>query len=459
MRRRLRLHSLRSRLFVLIIAPLALVALLSSVVLHWMARDMSKRLYDDTLRVVAHAVAREALLSSGNILPAALVDSLTGAIGGPIYYRVVASGGLFVAGHSDPPAPPAGLAAELGQPVFYDAIYRGERVRVVALLERIVDPQLQGTTTVHVWQTVTRRQELSMIMLAQSAAVLVILVAAAAALVWHGIDRGLAPLTRLREAVALRTTNDLRPIRRSVPPEAEPLVRTINSLFGRLSAELDRRNAFISNAAHQLRNPVAAIQAQAESALQAGNETDRGQRLNDLALAARRLSRMSQQLLRLDAATADHVAAATPVDLGDLVGDVARRHVPRALRGAVEVVLDEPGRPLPVQANAVLLEEAVDNVIDNALRYGCPPGSELTLRLARQDNLAILRVIDQGPGIPGDMAEKVFERFVRLSSEDDGGSGLGLPIVRAIIESAGGQVRLEQSDRGTVLMLCLPLAR
>ena len=133
--------------------------------------------------------------------------------------------------------------------------------------------------------------------------------------------------------------------------------------------------------------------------------------------------------------------------------------MPRALRGAVEVVLDEPGQPLPVQANAVLLEEAVDNVIDNALRYGCPPGSELTLRLARQDNLAILRVIDQGPGIPGDMAEKVFERFVRLSSEDDGGSGLGLPIVRAIIESAGGQVRLEQSDRGTVLMLCLPLAR
>lgn len=458
MRRRLRLISLRSRLFVLIIAPLALVALLSSMVLHWMARDMSQDLYDDTLRVVAHAVARESVLSGGNILPEALLHSLVGAIGGPIYYQVVASGGLFVAGYSDPPPPPSDMQPGLGAPIFYDAVYRGERVRVVALLEHIVDPEMDGWTSIHVWQTVTRRQELSMTMLAQSAAVLALLVAAAAALVWHGIDRGLAPLTRLRDAVALRTTNDLHPIRRSVPPEAEPLVRTINTLFLRLSEELERRNAFISNAAHQLRNPVAAIQAQAESALAAGSDLDRDQRLNDLALAARRLSRMSQQLLRLDAATMGpddgHSAA---VDFGQLVGDVARRHVPRALRRGVEVTLDDADEPLPVRANAILLEEAIDNVIDNALRYGCPSGSGLSLRLGRAGDCAVLRVADQGPGIPPDMREKVFERFVRLSSEDDGGSGLGLPIVRAIIHNDGGTVGIEPSASGCVLAITLPL--
>lgn len=459
-RRRVRVRSLRWRLFLMIVAPLVAVAVISSVLLHWMARNMSRELYDDTLKVVAHAVAREAVLTKGNVMPDMLLASLVGAIGGPIYYQVHAADGLYLVGHSDPPPLPAGTDVQPGAPVFYDAVYHGQPVRAVVLREYITDPDLDGWTTVRVWQPVTRRQELSLILLAQSAAVLALLVASAAGLVWVGIDRGLAPLTNLREAVAIRTTNDLRPIRRSVPLEAAPLVATINTLFVRLSDELQRRNAFISNAAHQLRNPVAAIQAQAESALIARSDEDRAQRLNDIALAARRLSRMSQQLLRLDAAIeAGSVTPEAPaVDFGQIVADVARRHVPRALRRSVEVALDEHEAALPVRANSVMLEEAVDNLIDNALRYGCPPGTELSLRLTREGQAAVLRVADQGPGIPAAMTEKVFERFVRLSNEDDGGSGLGLSIVRATVRRAGGQVTIEHSETGCVIALSLPLA-
>lgn len=459
-RRRPRVRSLRRRLFVLIVAPLVAVAVISSVVLHWMARNMSRALYDDTLKVVAHAVAREAVMSSGNVMPDLLLRSLIGAIGDPIFYQVHAADGLFVVGHSDAPPLPEGVEVRPGAPVFFDAVYHGLPVRAVVLREYISDPQLDSWTTVRVWQTVTRRQELSLIMLAQSAGVLALLVVSAAGLVWFGIDRGLAPLTNLREAVAIRTTNDLRPIRRAVPLEAAPLVATINNLFTRLSDELQRRNVFVSNAAHQLRNPVAAIQAQAESALSARSDEDRIQRLQDLALAARRLSRMSQQLLRLDAATEGPAdPAETPVvEFGQLVADVARRHVPGALKASVEVALDAHGAPLPVRANSVLLEEAVDNLIDNALRYGCPPGTELSLRLTSEAGAAVLRVADQGPGIPAEMSEKVFERFVRLSAEDDGGCGLGLPIVREIARRAGGQVGIEHSTGGCVVALSLPLA-
>ena len=443
----------------MIVAPLLLVAVVSSVMLHWLARDMSRNLYDDTLRVAAHAIARESVLTQGNVLPETLLSSLIGAMGGPIYYQVVASGGLFVAGYSDPPPLPEGRDVLAG-PMFYDATYRGEPVRVVALRENIFEPELGGWTTVRVWQTVTRREELSRIMLVQSVTVLALMLAAAAILVWYGIDRGLAPLMRLRDAVALRTTNDLRPIQRMVPPEAAPLVATINTLFARLSAELERRNAFISNAAHQLRNPVAAIQAQAESALLAQTDENRIDRLNDLRLAARRLSRMSRQLLRLEATAAKRGddPDATVVDLGRIVADVARQHVPRALRRSVEITLDDHGAPLPVRANGVLLEEAVDNLIDNAMRYGCPPNTELSLRLTREGGLGVLRVIDRGPGIPPEMSQKVFERFMRLSSEDDGGSGLGLSIVRAVIRNAGGRVEIEPSATGCVVVVSLPLA-
>lgn len=454
-----RTPSLRARLFVLIVVPQLALAVAASVVLHWMARDMSRNLYDDTLKVVAHAVAREVMVSKGDLVADALMESLQGAIGDPLFYQVHAAGGRLVVGRTDAPAMPVGPDYPEAVPVFYNAVYNGQPVRAVVLREYITDPELDGWTTVRVWQTVTRREALTLQMLGQAAAVLALMVASVAGLVWFGINRGLTPLTDLRNAVALRSSAELRPIRRPVPREVVPLVETINSLFDRLAAELERRRAFISNAAHQLRNPVAAIQAQAGAALNARRDEDRQQRLTDLQELARRLSRLTQQLLRLDAASDGlGVAGAGPVDLRAIVAETARRHVPAALKQGVDLSLNEVSQPLPVLVNPVLLEEAVDNLIDNALKYGAPPGSELRLDLSSGNGRAMLRVIDQGAGIPADCHQAVFDRFFRISTADDGGSGLGLPIVRTIARRAGGDARIEPSDAGCVVLLTLPLA-
>lgn len=454
-----RTPSLRARLFVLLVVPQLVLAVLASVVLHWMARDMSRQLYDDTLKVVAHAVAREVMVSKGDLVADALLESLQGAIGDPLFYQVYAAGGRLVVGRTDAPPMPVGPDYLEAVPVFYNAVYNGQPVRAVVLREYITDPELDGWTTVRVWQTVSRREELTLQMLGQAAAVLALMVASVAGLVWFGINRGLSPLTDLRNAVALRSSAELRPIRRPVPREVVPLVETINSLFARLSTELDRRRAFISNASHQLRNPVAAIQAQAGAALSARTDADRQQRLTDLQELARRLSRLTQQLLRLDAAS-DGLGAdgAAPVDLREIVAEVARRHVPAALKQGVDLSLNEVAVPLPVRANPVLLEEAVDNLLDNALKYGAPPGSELQLELSEADGTAILRVIDSGAGIADELHEAVFDRFFRISTKDDGGSGLGLPIVRTIARRAGGDARAEPSAAGCVIRLTLPLA-
>lgn len=452
--------SLRTRLFVLIVVPQLVLAVLASVVLHWMARDMSRNLYDDTLKVVAHAVAREVMVTKGDLIAESLLTSLEGAIGDPLFYQVHAAGGRFIVGRTDAPPMPAGREYPEAVPVFYNAVYNGAPVRAVVLREYITDPELDGWTTVRVWQTVTRREALTLQMMGQAAAVVALMVASGAALVWFGINRGLSPLTDLRNAVALRNSHELRPIRRRVPREVVPLVATINSLFQRLSLELDRRRAFISNAAHQLRNPVAAIQAQADSALNARSDADRQQRLTDLQELTRRLSRLTQQLLRLDAASdGPDAQSCAPVDLAQIVAEVARRHVPAALRRDVDLSLDGVEGPLPVAANAVLLEEAVDNLIDNALKYGAPPGSALSLELSRARGMAVLRVRDRGVGIPREMHEAVFDRFFRVSTADDGGSGLGLPIVRTIARRAGGDARVEPSTQGCVILLTLPLVQ
>ncbi|MDO5648296.1 sensor histidine kinase [Paracoccus sp. (in: a-proteobacteria)] len=454
-------RSLRTRLFVLIVGPQLVLAVTASIILNWMARDVSRELYDDTLKVVAHAVAREVMVTRGDVLADDLLQSLQEALGDTIYYQVHAAGGRFVVGRTDAPPLPAGVEYPEGMAVFYNAVYDARPVRVVVLREYITDPELDGWTTVRVWQTVTQRQALGWQMMGQAVVVLALMVVSVAGLVWFGINRGLSPLTDLRNAVALRSTNELRPIRRRVPREVMPLVTTINGLFTRLSAELDRRRAFISNAAHQLRNPVAAIQAQAESALAAATDHDRQHRLRDLAELARRLSRLTQQLLRLDLVSDDGGATPppAPVDMGAIVANVARRHVPAALRRDVDVALNAPDAALPVAVNPVLLEEAVDNLIDNALKYGCPPGRELRLDLSQRDGRVILNVTDDGPGIPADLHESVFDRFFRVVDNDDGGSGLGLPIVRAIARRAGGDAAVVASARGCTICLWLPLAK
>jgi two-component system sensor histidine kinase TctE len=209
-----------------------------------------------------------------------------------------------------------------------------------------------------------------------------------------------------------------------------------------------------------LRNPVAAIQAQAEAALTASSDSGRTARLEDLAQAARQLSRMSHQLLNFDIANEGRDDdLQPPSDLTALVADVARRHVPRALKAHVDIELEPATQLLPVAGNRVMLEEAIDNLIDNSLKYGCAQGGRLSLVVERMGDMAALTVADDGPGIPPEASEQVFDRFVRLSEDSDGGCGLGLSIVRAIVQRAGGDVGIIAVKKGCTVRLKLPIAQ
>ncbi len=453
--------SLRLRLFVLILLPLVVVALVAGAVRYWQAQTMSQALYDDALKVVAHAVAREVIITQGDVVSDALLDSLVGVLGDPIFYNVSAADGRILAGYTDIPEDiiPDNLSG--GEAHFFDFTYIDTPVRAVVLREFISDPFFDGWTTVLVWQTTTQRRALSLRILQQAVTLLAMVLVTAAAAVWIGIAQGLRPLNDLRAAIALRSPSELSPIRRAVPIEMRPFLGTMNALFARLQAELERRNAFIANAAHQIRNPVAAIRAQAEAALSARSPQHRDARLHDLHDAASDLSRLSQQLLSLE--TADHVGAAGTgrVDLSGLVADMARKYAPAAVEQGVDVTFDAPDTPIEIHGNAVLLREAVENLLDNALRYGAENGGELKLTLSREGQQITLTVDDDGPGIPPDASERVFERFQRLpqpgrQDKASSGCGLGLAIVRSIAAGHGGTVHLGRKARGCRIVLTLP---
>ncbi|WP_233587061.1 HAMP domain-containing sensor histidine kinase [Pseudorhodobacter sp. E13] len=312
--------------------------------------------------------------------------------------------------------------------------------------------------TVDVWQTINQREALSLHLLAQSVVLMAVVVAAAGLLVWFGINLGLRPLLQLREAVALRSPDDLGPIRRVVPKEVRNLVAAMNSLFARLAEAFAARDAFISDAAHQLRNPVAAILAQAEAAATAPNPQEQKSRIAEVVETARRTGRLTQQLLSMEKARGRESSAVwRQVDLRALAEDRIKLFAEREMRNAITVSFAVTGQVQPLEGDPVMLAEAIENLLDNAARYGCVDGGDVALSLNYEGGQVALRVTDSGPGIPPEMQARVFDRFFRLAEDGSGGCGLGLAIVRKVAEAHGGFARVGDSASGTTIELILPL--
>ncbi|MDN5786479.1 sensor histidine kinase [Pseudorhodobacter sp.] len=451
--------SLRSRLFVLIIFPLIIVACCAGAVRFVMAEHMSQRLYDNTLLAVALTISRDVVLSEGDVLTENLLESLTNALGDPVYYRIAGPEGRFVTGYSEAPPLPRDAKVLSGVPYFYDTINLGRRVRAVTLREFIAEPQFGGWVTVDVWQTVKQRDAFSLELLSQSIVLMAAVLVAAGLLVWFSINLGLRPLLQLREAIALRSSNDLGPIRRKVPKEVRNLVGAMNALFGRLAEAFDLRDAFISDAAHQLRNPIAAIQAQAEAATTAPDEAELRARVAVLAETARATGRLTQQLLSMEKAQGRRgLDTRSEVDLVALLKERCLPLAETCMRKGCDVSFDVNGAPVLVSIDEIMMSEAIENLLDNAVRYGCVDGGEISVRLTFAQDHVIIRVQDSGPGIPADARERLFDRFYRVQDDASGGCGLGLAIVRDVAIGHRGQVHIVDSEIGAVFEMRIPIA-
>lgn len=442
----------------LLIIPLFMVAAAAAAARFVVAERLSQRLYDNTLLVVALTISRDVVISEGDILTENLLDELTHALGDPVFYRVTGPGGSFVTGYSDPPDLPSDADLMGATPHFFDAVSLGQPVRAVALREFISEPQFGGWVTVEVWQNVTQRAALSKQLLAQSLMILGTLIATAAMILWFGIQLGLKPLLDLREAISIRSPDDLRPIRRWVPPELRSVVDTTNSLLLRLSKAFSIRDTFISDAAHQMRNPIAAIQSQAEAALTAGSEPVLRQRVAEVATSARAAGRLTNQLLLVERVRGrslrSHVQA---VDLVELISKRVRHFAEGQFDRDVAVSFGVDGNPRPVTCDPVMVEEMLVNLLDNAAAYGLAPGGNLDVKLEFTALGVSLVLQDDGPGIAPEHMNRVFDRFFRIEAGHDSGCGLGLSIVADIAAAHGGTATCTPVDCGARFTIYLPI--
>jgi two-component system OmpR family sensor kinase len=262
---------------------------------------------------------------------------------------------------------------------------------------------------------------------------------------------GLAALDETSRLMSGRDASRLDPLpTENVPSELLPLVEQINALMARLAAALEVHRRFLADAAHGLRSPIAAIGLQAELAARSRNAETLDSAHEELIRGTRRAARLVQQLLdfaRLEPGTATE--APRLVDLAVLVRDVLAAHAVDAEEHGVDLGADMPGE-VPITGREVELRTLVDNLVDNALRYA-PRQSAVTVGLKRRGGTVEIEVTDAGPGIPAAERSRVFERFYRVEGDATRGTGLGLGIVKAIVERHHGAITLAEAIPGAPL--------
>jgi len=277
-------------------------------------------------------------------------------------------------------------------------------------------------------------------------------------LVWIGIQLGLRPIRKLRDEIAERSPQDLRPIvDTTVPREVAPVVITLNRLFTTLRATAQSQQQFIANTAHQLRTPITGMQAQLDLLAAEPDAQPIKERLLTLQVGIRQLAHSANQLLTLARAdpAANIAAKHQMVDLSAIAGEVVAKFFDRALLANIDLGLE--ARPAGIHADPSLLDDLLSNLVDNALKY-TPAGGSVTVNAGQQSGRPYLAVEDNGPGIPEAERQRVRQRFYRMPNSPGHGSGLGLAIVDEIAQLYGASLVIGPGagGLGTKVVLLFP---
>ena len=263
---------------------------------------------------------------------------------------------------------------------------------------------------------------------------------------WWTVRQGLAPLRELSQLLGHRRPQALEPILiENLPTEMEPVVHALNGLFDRIEHMVAAERRFTADAAHELRTPIAAIRAQAQVAMGAGDDmAQRDHALQATLAGCDRATRLVEQLLTLARLEEGPVLALTSVDLSALARRVAGDLAPAALQRQQSLELDAP-TACPVVGAEMLVSVMVRNLIDNAIRYS-PQRARIWVSVAMESGQTVLRVQDSGPGMaPAELA-RLGERFFRVLGTEQPGNGLGWSIVSRIAVVLNARIEVKCSE-------------
>jgi two-component system sensor histidine kinase TctE len=476
---------LQRRLLLLLIVPLCILASVNTWFDYRSARNAALEQDQQLLELLP--LLADSVLATGTepndppvMLTAPPVEEFLKARVGSSAYAVATLGGKVLLGESWLSI----STPEATKPLFRSWENNGVTFRVV--YQRVQTSA--GELVVSLADGSDPRQQWVQLVLVKVLLPNLVLMVLAVFAVNFAVKRALRPLMDLRDAVEHRSPRDLSPMDvHASPEEVRPLVRSLNRLFGLVSAQAESQRRFVADAAHQLRTPLAGLQSQIEAWAQAVNipaaasawrekyEPNQGvapvssatnaiylraDQLNHLRDAARRTSQLANQLLALSRADARSLSAQAleRIDLKALCETMLETYLDAATDKSIDLGLDVS--PVYVSGQEWLLRELLANLVDNALKY-TPEGGSITIRCHRSasEGEAVLEVEDDGPGIPVDERNHVLERFYRVQGTLSEGNGLGLAIAEEIARAHHSRltVRAGADGRGTRITLIFPL--
>jgi len=433
-----------------------------SLVLTWLvAQGIAGKPFDRALEYNAGVLSQYITVNRDQAhfsLPQPARELLRAEDSDTVYYQVLGPQGQVLGGDADLPAPLQDERNPVGEVRLRDVTLDGVDLKVASMWVRLDLPGDQ-LALVQVAETMDKRAVLATeivkgVMLPQF-----VVLPVAVLLVWLALAQAIKPLNRLEETIRARKPDDLSPLdAQAVPMEVVPLVASVNDLLLRLTDSIATQKRFLADAAHQLKTPLAGLRMQADLAQRQDASADElKQSLRQIGRSSIRATHTVNQLLAL--ARAESSAALPtqqPCDLATLAMEVVRDCVPRAVEKQIDIGFEGEqtlGASVTVLGNAILLQEMVRNLVDNALHYSQPRTGEaavITVRVIhdRPGKKVTLQVEDSGPGIAPAERELVFQPFYRALGNEADGSGLGLPIVLEIARQHRASVTLRDSRPG-----------
>ncbi len=452
--------SLQLRLILQLLGVAALLAVVLYLTVRTVANQAAEATQDGVLGAATLAIAERLQGGEERVgidLPYEAFSILGSISADRVFYRIDAANKTLT-GYADLPLPD-----ETGPsmaPVFYTRRFRDAEVRLAAVTRTVLVNRQPVPVLVLVAQTRQGQDAIAQSVAQRAAALGLGFFALAALLSFLAAKSTLRPISRLAEAVGRRGPQDLRFVDHPTPSELRPLITALNGFIVRLRAGLSRTETFIAEAAHHIRTPLAVVRARAEIAMRQSESEDTRDALRSVIRAVEESSRSAGQLLAHATVVyrSDRLIDQR-VDLARLLRDLVEAFRPTADLRDIELVLSLPDGPVTITGDRPLLETALRNMLDNAIKYSADE-TAVELSIERYGPEAVILIADRGRGLSGEVQAQLSRRFVRGGNATDVvGSGLGLTIVEEVAAAHGGRFTLiERDGGGTCAQLSLPLS-
>lgn len=439
--------SIRLRLLVSLMIGAAVLSILLYFVVQTLTRQVAQESQDNVLAASALSILDSARFAGGQTnldLPYSALSMLDSVTDERVFYAISLEN-EFLSGYADLPF---ANSTEAGRPSFLSTTFLGEEVRVATVRRSVSTDIGQNFLQVSVAQTTSGQNQtlarISRMSLGIGAGFFALSVLLAAI-----ISRStIRPLYVLTTSVSRRGPKDLRPVAAPVPSEMVPLVASLNSFMRRLQNSLSRSEDFIAEAAHRVRTPLAIVRTKAEIIQRKTDDRETAAAVREMIHAIDDSSRTAGQLLDHAMVTfrLDHLSE-EEIDLAQLVRDTVSRLRPLSELKDIELSMSRLDHA-KLHGDPILLQNALHNLLDNAIKYS-PVGATVDITVHAKPEGKTLSIRDTGPGYPKADAAELIGRFTRGSNAGEVvGSGLGLTIVKEVVEAHGGRLELGHNSGG-----------